>query len=125
VKKLNWMTCIIVVIASIVVTCWRSGIAQSVTEPPQKRASQQQSFEGKVLLIYGAKPEQNGVIVNARIERLGDVDFLVGNVIDEPAYQWKRNLGVYIKLDQVNSILVYNSMDEYTKSKPIAATPQR
>ncbi len=82
-------------------------------------------FEGKILLVYGTKPEQGGTIVNARVETLGNVDFLAGNYIDEPEYQWKRNLGVYIKLDQVNAIVVYNNMDEYKRSKASPTVSQK
>jgi hypothetical protein len=93
----------------------------------QSEASHQPSFDGKVLLIYGNKPEQSGAIVNAKIEKLGSIEFLTGNYIDEPEYQWKRNLGVYIKLDQVNSMIVYNSIDDYNKNRAAmtAPAPQR
>ena len=117
-RKWSLVTCVLVLTA-ITVFCfpWRSARAAEGKTPT--------TFEGKILLIYGSKPEQGGTIVNARVEQLGNSDFLVGNYIDEPEYQWKRNLGVYIKLDQINAIVVYSNIDEYKRSKSAPTVSQK
>ena len=109
----------VVVLAGLtaIVIPWRTARAAEGRTPT--------TFEGKILLIYGSKPEQGGTIVNAHVEQLGNTDFLVGNYIDEPEYQWKRNLGVYIKLDQINAIVVYSNLDEYKRSKSAPAVSQK
>jgi hypothetical protein len=118
VQKLLAVICVILVaVLAVLVIPHRSAIAAEGHTP--------MGFEGKILLVYGSKPEQGGTIVNASVEHLGNVDFLTGTYIDEPEYQWKRNLGVYIKLDQINAIVVYNNMDEYKRSKGVAAAPQK
>ena len=118
VRKWSLIACVLVV-ATLAVICipWHTAHAAEGKTPT--------TFEGKILLIYGSKPEQGGTIVNAHVEQLGNTDFLVGNYIDEPEYQWKRNLGVYIKLDQINAIVVYNNMDEYKRSKSAPAVSQK
>ena len=117
-RKWSLVTCVFV-LAAITVFCIPRRTARAA------EGKTPSAFEGKILLIYGSKPEQGGTIVNAHVEQLGNTDFLVGNYIDEPEYQWKRNLGVYIKLDQVNAIVVYNNMDEYRRSKSAPAVSQK
>ena len=117
-RKWSLITCVVLVAtAGVLCIPWRIARAAEGKTPS--------SFEGKILLIYGNKPEQGGTIVNAHVEQLGSTDFLVGNYIDEPEYQWKRNLGVYIKLDQINAIVVYNNMDEYKRTKSTPAVSQK
>jgi hypothetical protein len=118
-KRIAIASLVSIAAIAFAVTSFRSGTAHAA------EGKTPSSFEGKILLIYGSKPEQGGTIVNAHVEQLGNTDFLVGNYIDEPEYQWKRNLGVYIKLDQVNAIVVYNNMDEYRRSKSAPAVSQK
>jgi hypothetical protein len=118
VRKWTLVACVaLLACVTAIVIPWRTARAAEGHTPT--------TFEGKILLVYGTKPEQGGTIVNARGETLGNVDFLAGNYIDEPEYQWKRNLGVYIKLDQINAIVVYSNMDEYKRSKSIPPVSQK
>jgi hypothetical protein len=85
-------------------------------------------WRGKLVLIYlKSNGEHDAVLQDAHIERAGSAGiFLVGKQVTsgEGAGDWREGVDLWVPMDNVGMVMVFNSLEEY-QQRVAAATGGR
>jgi len=94
------------------------GHAISGQNPPPKTASTEVApFTGKVLWLDAKPPANGGVIQNARIKRLGERSFLVGDSIQQPDKDGYPPATFWFPIEDIKLIREFRTIEDVLRAE--------